>query len=101
MVWCALYLCLSKGYAVKGVRYQHLTTGCRLRYAQSKLTGAAKVGMYPILKRINLMDVYDPDRNDVQNWRGPEVERISDLVGILNSLQKQKGTGTRLILVFL
>jgi len=53
--------------------------------SNDELRGAAQIGMYPILKRIDLEDVYDPDRNDVKNWNGPEVEEISEILGIIDA----------------
>ena len=44
-----------------------------------ELTGAAAVGMFPILKRVDLTDVYDPHRPDVENWRGVEINEIAEL----------------------
>lgn len=44
-----------------------------------ELTGAAAVGMFPILKRVDLTDVYDPHRLDVENWRGVEINEIAEL----------------------
>jgi len=42
--------------------------------------------MYPVLKRIDLEDAYDPDRNDVKNWNGPEVAKISEIVDIFDAV---------------
>lgn len=44
-----------------------------------ELTGAAAVGMFPILKRVDLTDVNDPHRPEVENWRGIEIAEIAEL----------------------
>ena len=51
-----------------------------------ELTGAAAVGMLPILKRTDLTDVYDPHRPDVENWRGIAVDKIAALCDIVSEL---------------
>ncbi|MCY3989720.1 MAG: HAD family hydrolase [Caldilineaceae bacterium] len=47
--------------------------------SSQELTGAAAVGMRPVLKRTDLTDVYDSHRPEVENWRGPTVNEIKDL----------------------
>ncbi len=47
--------------------------------SSQELTGAANVGMRPILKRTDLTDVYDSHRPEVESWRGPAVEEIKEL----------------------
>ena len=47
--------------------------------SSQELTGAAEVGMRPILKRTDLTDVYDSHRPDVENWRGLTVDEIKEL----------------------
>jgi len=51
--------------------------------SSEELYGAAQVGMYPVLKRVPLGDVYDGERSDVKTWRGPEIQEISELVGFV------------------
>lgn len=51
-----------------------------------ELTGAAAVGMLPILKRTDLTDVYDPDRPEVENWQGITIDEISELCLIVSEL---------------
>ena len=51
-----------------------------------ELTGAAAVGMLPILKRTDLTDVYDPHRSDVENWQGHVIDEISELCTIVSKL---------------
>lgn len=51
-----------------------------------ELTGAAAVGMLPILKRADLTDVYDPHRSDVENWQGHIIDEISELCTIIPEL---------------
>ena len=53
-----------------------------------ELAGAARVGMYPVLKRIDLGDVYDPDRKDVERWTGPEISTVSEIVEVIGSMDK-------------
>ena len=47
--------------------------------SSQELTGAAAVGMRPILKRIDLHDVYDRHRPEVENWWGLAVDEIKEL----------------------
>ena len=54
--------------------------------SNEELTGAAEVGMYPILKRTDLADVYDPHRSDVENWQGPTIDETSELSHIVSEL---------------
>ena len=54
--------------------------------SSEELTGAAAVGMFPILKRVNLTDVYDKHRPDVENWQGPTIDEISELSHIVSEL---------------
>ena len=49
-----------------------------------ELTGAAAVGMLPILKRADLTDVYDPHRPEVENWQGIAIDEISELRTIID-----------------
>ena len=51
-----------------------------------ELTGAAAVGMLPILKRVDLTDVYDPHRPEVENWHGIAIDEISELRTIVSEL---------------
>ena len=47
--------------------------------SSQELTGAAVIGMLPVLKRIDLRDVYDSHRPEVENWRGLAVDEIKEL----------------------
>ena len=51
-----------------------------------ELTGAAAVGMLPILRRVDLKDVYDPHRPEVENWQGIAIDEISELCTIIPEL---------------
>ena len=51
-----------------------------------ELTGAAAVGMLPILKRVDLTDVYDPYRPEVENWQGIAIDEIAELRDIVPEL---------------
>lgn len=51
-----------------------------------ELTGAAAVGMFPILKRADLTDVYDPHRPEVENWQGITIDKITELCDIVSEL---------------
>ena len=51
-----------------------------------ELTGAAAVGMLPILKRADLTDVYDPHRPEVENWQGIAIDEIAELCNIVSEL---------------
>ncbi len=54
--------------------------------SSEELTGAASVGMQPILKRVDLTDVYDKHRPDVENWQGIVIGEISELFAIVLEL---------------
>ncbi len=54
--------------------------------SSEELTGAAAVGMLPILKRADLTDVYDPHRPEVENWQGTVIDEITDLCTIVSEL---------------
>ncbi len=47
--------------------------------SSQELTGAAAVGMRPVLKRIDLSDVYDSHRPEVEGWRGLAINEIKEL----------------------
>lgn len=51
-------------------------------FTRQELTGAAEAGMRPVLKRIDLSDVYDRHRPDVENWRGLAVNEIKEICEI-------------------
>ena len=51
-----------------------------------ELTGAAAVGMFPILKRVDLRDVYDSHRPEVENWQGITIDEIAELCNIISRL---------------
>ena len=47
--------------------------------SSQELTGAAALGMRPVLKRTDLRDVYDSHRPEVENWRGLAICKIMEL----------------------
>ena len=51
-----------------------------------ELTGAAAVGMLPILKRVDLTDVYDSYRPEVENWQGIAIDEIAEVCDIVSEL---------------
>ncbi len=51
--------------------------------SSQELTGAAAAGMFPILKRTDLTDVYDAHRPDVQNWQGTVIDEIHEVCAIV------------------
>lgn len=56
--------------------------------SSEELTGAARVGMLPILKMTSLDDVYDKARSDVSNWEGKKIREIDEIVDLVTSLQQ-------------
>ena len=54
--------------------------------SSQEMTGAAEAGFLPILKRIDLSDVYDT-RPDIANWQGLSVDRIDELPDLLKELE--------------
>ena len=51
-----------------------------------ELTGAAAAGMLPILKRVDLTDVYDSHRPEVENWQGLAINEIAEVRDIVLKL---------------
>ncbi len=47
--------------------------------SDGELTGAAALGLLPILKRTDLSDVYDQCRPEVEQWRGRAIYEIGEL----------------------
>ena len=47
--------------------------------SSQELTGAAAVGMRPVLKRTDLSDVYDQHRPEVESWQGLVINEIKEL----------------------
>ena len=54
--------------------------------SSEELTGAAAVGMLPILKRADLIDVHDPHRPEVENWQERVIDKIEEVCEILSEL---------------
>ncbi len=54
--------------------------------SNEELTGAASVGMLPILKHADLSDVYDPHRPEVENWQGVTIDTITELSNLFADL---------------
>ena len=54
--------------------------------SSEELTGAAAVGMLPILKRPKLTDVYDTHRPEVETWQGHTIDEIRELWDIVCEL---------------
>lgn len=50
--------------------------------SSQELTGAAAVGMRPILKRTDLTDVYDSHRPEVECWSGLAIDAIKEICEI-------------------
>ncbi|MYD63541.1 MAG: hypothetical protein F4W91_21095 [Gemmatimonadetes bacterium] len=59
-----------------------------------EMTGAKEIGFLPVLKRVDLEDVYDDARPDIIGWRGlsiTEIEELPELLARINSPdQKQR-----------
>ena len=51
--------------------------------SSQELTGAARVGLHPILKKTSLEDVYDQQRPDVEQWQHAAIDHISELIDLL------------------
>lgn len=50
----------------------------------AELSGARKVGLLPILRRIDLTEIYDA-RPEVESWEGLAVDEIEELPGLVRS----------------
>ena len=50
--------------------------------SNQELTGAAALGMLPVLKRTDLSDVYDSHRPEVETWTGLAVDEIPELLDL-------------------
>lgn len=48
-----------------------------------ELTGAKKVGLYPVLVLTSLVDAYDAQRFDVDAWEGRIVQSLHDIPALL------------------
>ena len=46
------------------------------------MTGAKEIGFLPVLKQVDLEDVYDP-RPDIIGWRGLSITEIEELPELL------------------
>jgi len=51
--------------------------------SDGELRGAAAVGMRPVLKAAPLAEAYDPQRDDVNDWSGPTIVRIAEVLSLL------------------
>jgi putative hydrolase of the HAD superfamily len=49
-----------------------------------ELRGAAQAGMVPVLKRVDLGDVYDPHRDEVKGWNGAAITTLAEILGIID-----------------
>jgi putative hydrolase of the HAD superfamily len=54
-----------------------------------ELTGAAAVGMTPVLIQVPYHDTYDPQRPDAEAWTGLAITRPLDLLPLLDRLQTE------------
>jgi putative hydrolase of the HAD superfamily len=61
--------------------------------SDEELTGAATIGMLPILKLTALNDVYDKSRPEVENWRGLAINEIRELPDMLLELEQPSQSG--------
>jgi putative hydrolase of the HAD superfamily len=52
-----------------------------------ELRGAAQAGMIPVLKRVDLADVYDPNRDEVKGWKGAAITTIGEILGLIEAEQ--------------
>jgi putative hydrolase of the HAD superfamily len=57
-----------------------------------ELTGAAAVGMTPILIQVPYHDTYDPQRPDAEGWAGLAITRPPELLDLLDRLQAERET---------
>lgn len=73
-----IYELVCEGLGVDPERCLYVGDG-----SDRELTGAAAVGMHPVLVRVELVDVYDSVRADVDDWAGPLIHRIGDVLGLL------------------
>jgi len=48
-----------------------------------ELTGAWAVGMHPVLIRVPYEDSYDAHRIDAEEWHGPTVAALSEVLGLV------------------
>ncbi len=51
--------------------------------SDGELAGAARLGMHPVLMRVDLSNTYDPDRPDVAQWRGDGVSNPREVPALL------------------
>lgn len=55
--------------------------------SSKELSGARRVGMRAVLCRVDLEDVYDQRREDVDGWRGAEVSALSETLALVSAPQ--------------
>lgn len=48
-----------------------------------ELAGAARLGMQPLLVKVDLSNTYDPDRPDVAEWQGESISSIREVPPLL------------------
>lgn len=51
--------------------------------SDEELSGAARCGLNPVLVRVDLSNTYDIQRKDVESWKGPVIQRISEVTQML------------------
>ena len=47
------------------------------------MTGGKEIGFLPVLKQVDLEDVYDDARPDIIGWRGLSITEIEELPELL------------------
>jgi len=74
--------------------YQHALTALgvpaeRTMYvgdgSSGELSGAARCGMSPVLISVDLSNTYDPDRHDVNTWRGRTIGALPQLATLIGA----------------
>lgn len=51
-----------------------------------ELTGASRVGMHAVLIRVPYEDTYDAYRIDAEEWNGPTISAVREVLGLLDEI---------------
>ncbi len=75
----AIYIAAAEALGVEPVGLFLVGDG-----SDDELTGAALVGLTPVLVEADTSDTYDPARNAVANWTGVRLRDLSEVLGLVD-----------------
>ena len=56
--------------------------------SSQELSGAARCDIQPILLSVDLSNTYDPQRTDLEAWKGPTIRALSELPRFLEETER-------------